>query len=118
MRAAILILLLGACSKKDAPVETKRQPPPTASSASPSPGVSASAAPRTCPEEMTSIAAGTFKLDGAGAEARVEAFCIDTTEVTVGAYAACVSCTPPDKLTPACNSDAKKRADHPVNCVT
>jgi formylglycine-generating enzyme required for sulfatase activity len=59
----------------------------------------------------------------------VESFCIDLTEVTVKAYAACDSCAPAPKtvefegLTPNgraflsqfCNG--ADRADHPINCI-
>jgi len=64
-----------------------------------------------------------------------KAFCIDRTEVTVKAYAACVTakvCTPApttveespsinkdfiEPLSAMCNGNKPDRADHPVNCV-
>lgn len=51
-------------------------------------------------------------------------FCLDKTEVTVAAYAACVAasrCDPvePDEVgLPPCNRDVATRKNHPVNCVT
>ncbi len=51
----------------------------------------------------------------------VDDFAIDTTEVTVAAYAACVAggaCTPAETWSPACNAAYPERGDHPVNCVS
>jgi formylglycine-generating enzyme required for sulfatase activity len=113
------VLALG-CSKKDAPS-------------------SASTASSACPAGMSAIPAGTFAMgtnDGADLErpahdVTVAAFCMDTTEVTVAAYASCASCKPatasvdwPD-ITEAeraffgafCNAGRADRATHPINCV-
>ncbi len=49
----------------------------------------------------------------------LSAFCIDVTEVTAAAYAACVStsrCAPADSAA-GCNGTAPARAMHPINCV-
>lgn len=48
-----------------------------------------------------------------------DAFCVDRTEVTVGAYAACVDageCVPAD-VGVLCNWKVQGRDDHPINCV-
>ena len=50
----------------------------------------------------------------------VAPFEIDTTEVTVGGFRACVTtgkCTPPHSGAP-CNWGSDGREDHPINCVT
>jgi formylglycine-generating enzyme required for sulfatase activity len=89
---------------------------------------------------MTRIEEATFLMGSAeGAETptdetplhseSVEAFCLDNTEVTVAAYAACTSCAPAPRtvelegLTPNarafessfCNGD--DAPDHPINCI-
>ncbi|MBM4374717.1 MAG: SUMF1/EgtB/PvdO family nonheme iron enzyme, partial [Deltaproteobacteria bacterium] len=49
----------------------------------------------------------------------VDAFCMNRTEVTVAAYAACVSsgkCTPAVSGRP-CNAGVAGREEHPINCV-
>ena len=45
---------------------------------------------------------------------------IDMTEVTVGAYGACVedgACTPPETGAPVCNWYSELKQEHPMNCV-
>jgi formylglycine-generating enzyme required for sulfatase activity len=96
----------------------------------------------TCLDGMVPVPAGTFQMGspaGVGEpdehpqhEVTLSAYCIDKTEVTVAAYAACVEakgCTPAPlsvywngasaddmKLqNPFCNGD--DRSDHPINCV-
>lgn len=90
---------------------------------------------------MVAVPAGRFRagarigpLEDTVAYHAVGPFLLDATEVTVGAYAACVRagrCTPAattvrwDGLSPAerarwseaCNGERVDRADHPVNCV-
>ena len=78
-------------------------------------------------EGMVLIPAGTFQMGSSEGEAdekpvhpvRVAEFWMDRTEVTVAAYAACVSqgrCTPPG-TGEACNWGVSGREQHPVNCV-
>lgn len=106
---------------------------------------------RRCPGGMVEIVGATFAMGSSAKGAEVyerprprgdrvvtlTAYCLDTTEVTVAAYAACVAaqgCTPaePTIADPAlkradrkrlddaglCNGDRDDRRDHPVNCVT
>jgi formylglycine-generating enzyme required for sulfatase activity len=76
---------------------------------------------------MTAIPAGTFQMGATDGEAdekpvhavKVEAFEIDTNEVSTADYLACVSS---GKCTPAgtdgnCNSAKSDRASDPINCV-
>jgi formylglycine-generating enzyme required for sulfatase activity len=89
-------------------------------------------APSHCPDRMVRVPAGTFRMgspEGAGDdderpvhEVTLSTYCIDRTEVTVRAYAACVAarrCTPAElAVSPFCNrEDRPDRSDHPINCV-
>jgi formylglycine-generating enzyme required for sulfatase activity len=93
----------------------------------PKPAVAPSATkgPTGCPDSMTAIPAGTLTMgssDGFDEErpphmVHVDAFCMDTTEVTVADYAACVKsgwCFEPPR---GCNFEDPGRRTHPVNCV-
>jgi formylglycine-generating enzyme required for sulfatase activity len=108
--------------------------------ASAAPPASASAPPKpACPEGMSVIPAGTFQMGSTEGsddekpvhEVKVEAYCMDTTEVTVSAYEACVkagSCSA-DKLNEQfwdnksqgvseyCNWGKPEKGTHPINCV-
>jgi hypothetical protein len=103
--------------------------PPT--SPAPAPIVSPAAPPAACPAGMVGLAGGAFVLDRG---VTVQPFCIDATEVTVAAYAACARagrCTAaaatvdwtgitPDqraRFSARCNGARGDRQDHPVNCV-
>jgi hypothetical protein len=87
--------------------------------------------PRACPKGMASLPGGYFPF---GAATVVQPFCMDETEVTVQAYAACAHsgrCTPagakvnvsflsPDenaRLSAYCNGERADRNRHPANCV-
>lgn len=107
-----------------------------ASSATPStssePESPATAAPGTCPPSMVAIRPngpvwiGSRDSQGKSNEhprhqVLLEPYCMDRTEVTVAAYAACVTskkCAPPQKPDEFCNGNHPDRQKHPVNCVT
>jgi formylglycine-generating enzyme required for sulfatase activity len=75
---------------------------------------------------MTFIAAGSFPMglkdayrsEGPVHVVKVEAFCMDTTEVTTAAYDRCMRDGPCNSfgLMPICNA-VSHRQDHPMNCV-
>jgi formylglycine-generating enzyme required for sulfatase activity len=93
----------------------------------------------TCPEGMVLIPKGTFQMgsdDGGRDEKPVhpvtlEAYCLDRTEVTVAAYAACSACgAAPTSVASTgysaedvkfwsqfCNGNKPDRQEHPINCV-
>jgi len=70
---------------------------------------------------MVAVEGGTLAVPGR-ARARVRAFCMDRTEVTVNAYAACVkvgACNADElQCGNAATWDKKGMGDHPINCVT
>jgi formylglycine-generating enzyme required for sulfatase activity len=74
-----------------------------------------------CPAGMVLVEGGTLKARGADGF-RVPSFCLDRTEVTVNAYAACVEIGACDASGLACGAAAtwgkKNHGAHPVNCVT
>jgi formylglycine-generating enzyme required for sulfatase activity len=110
-------------------------------------GPSAVPARTPCPEGMIAVPGGTFKMgspwsaiqkgeagdDEIEHEVTLSPYCIDRTEVTVAAYAACAAdkCPPApttvawkgasaDEVrfySPWCNGGKKDRDDHPINCV-
>lgn len=67
-----------------------------------------------------SCPAGTIYIDGGSFDGHeVGAYCLDSTEVTVAAYQACVErggCTAADDRE-TCNSGKADRLEHPINCV-
>lgn len=73
-----------------------------------------------CPPVMKAIPAGSF--DRANAAVSVGPFCLDRTEVTLGAFQACVTagaCDPiPTTVDERCNARSAGRDGHPVDCVT
>jgi formylglycine-generating enzyme required for sulfatase activity len=76
-----------------------------------------------CPAGMKRIRGGAFRTAaGEGVHVHVRPFCLDTTEVTVAAYARCVEAGACHGEDLECGSAATWRrqgADrHPVNCVT
>ena len=88
------------------PVPAPREIPPEAKAQARSPEVE--------------IAAAATEVDGKRVD--VAAFTIDRTEVTVDAYAKCVTakrCTKPSIDSPLCNwKQRDARSQHPINCVT
>jgi formylglycine-generating enzyme required for sulfatase activity len=99
-------------------------PPPPAAPAEPPPPQEGPALPR---DAVVHVPEGKFMMGSTDGDAdeqpvtevHVAAFDIDLTEVTVGAYRACVDagkCTPPDTGL-YCNWDKPGRDRHPVNCV-
>jgi formylglycine-generating enzyme required for sulfatase activity len=140
--ASLALLAVGvAMTLESAPPSPEQNPslaPPTVSaaasvtaSASPSPP----AVPVPVPEDMVKIPAGTFTMgnDKAGPGDRpahtvtLKAFLVDKTEVTAGAYAACVTsgaCTARNVHSKkgssasvyGCNTE-QERGNHPANCV-
>lgn len=111
---------------------------PSASLAAPDP------APATCPEGMIEIAAGAMFMgstdEDLGEDVRpphkvkVSTFCLDKTEVTVGAYTACAdkgNCLRPkpkvsfpgvseaevEAFSTLCNYGQADKSEHPMNCV-
>lgn len=93
---------------------------------------------RNCAPDMVEIPAGTFAMgstvavdEGPIHDVTVAAFCLDRTEVTVAAYAACVaagSCTVGSLkeynidgsggFSDDCNWEQAGRSNHPINCVS
>jgi formylglycine-generating enzyme required for sulfatase activity len=107
-----------------------QQAPPPAEPTAVAPARPASAAPPSGHKWMVLVPAGTFAMGSNDSEAhadekpvhqvRVNAFWMDTTEVTVAAYAACVragSCAAA-KSDEFCNGNKRDRQSHPVNCVS
>ena len=92
------------------------------------------APPGSCPAGMVRLPGGTFTLGRTDSRVSVEPFCMDLTEVTVGAYRTCVrsgACAPLPataswveataedraRWSPKCNVGRSDRTDHPLNCV-
>jgi formylglycine-generating enzyme required for sulfatase activity len=85
-----------------------------------------------CPAAMAHVPGGEFWVGSDPSErfsqdesprflTRLAPFCLDESEVTAGAYAACVErgvCTPTRKKRTLCNGGRKDRLDHPMNCIT
>ena len=83
--------------------------------------------PPACPAGMVAIPGGTFMMGSSSGEdaekpvhrVELDGFCMDVTEVTVEAYAQCVSagsCTKPD-TGEGCNWGQSGKGNHPINCV-
>jgi len=83
----------------------------------------------TCPAGMVGVPATVFWMGspaGRGEDdehpqhqVRLDAYCIDRTEVTAASYAACVAsgrCTAAD-VGEFCNAGVADRVSHPINCV-
>lgn len=83
-----------------------------------------------CPSTMRKVRGGPFHMGlAAGGNpdesppflTQVRGFCLDGTEVTVDAYARCVSegnCSPALGKSASCNARHADRGNHPINCVS
>jgi formylglycine-generating enzyme required for sulfatase activity len=84
------------------------------------PAARQSTVPVTSAAKVIDVPAGSVTVDDK--RTPVSAFAIDRTEVTVEAYARCVTaknCSPAGQDDIACNwPDRKVKAAHPINCVT
>ncbi len=143
-RALVLLVAAAACSKAPPPSggpapatsaatsaaatapPSAAAPPAPASSAAP-----AAAAPPpvdACPAGMQHVPGGVFWMGSLGVNdeesprhrVALPAYCLDTYEVTVARYRACVQAgacqaAHPDKAW--CNASTTDKDDHPVNCV-
>ena len=103
--------------------------PPAPAASAPT---SAPDAPLTCPPKMRLVPGGRFwvgldpKEDFSSDESPrfltdLAPFCLDETEVTAGAYGACVergACQAPPREHLLCNFARPERADHPMNCIS
>jgi len=73
-----------------------------------------------CPSGMARMPSGRFSPARGTPPVDVRTFCIDSTEVTVARYAACVGgagCKAPPACDPGANFGKPDRAQHPINCV-
>jgi formylglycine-generating enzyme required for sulfatase activity len=100
---------------------------PSAPVHTPSPSGDAKASPGVCPNGMVWIGGGSYTMEK-GSVVTVADYCLDKTEVTVNAYAACFdanACTEPDPYEHAkedavhslCNWKNPGRGKHPINCI-
>jgi formylglycine-generating enzyme required for sulfatase activity/serine/threonine protein kinase len=119
-------------TRKSTPSDGDKTGPSTATSTATTTEVSAPAAATaavpaptstSCPADMAEIPGGTFQMgssDGSSEKpvhaVTLSPYCMDLTEVTVGAYAKCTSCRAPDTAQ-YCNKAGVGKDDHPQNCV-
>jgi formylglycine-generating enzyme required for sulfatase activity len=126
---ASLLSLASACDDEKKATEVDASPPRASAEPveEPPPAKSAEPEPVATVNPMVLIPAGTFTMgsnDGQPDEkpartVRVPAFEMDVTEVTLGAYGACInagSCTYPDEDR-FCNWGKPGHGVHPMNCV-
>jgi sulfatase modifying factor 1 len=70
---------------------------------------------------MAFLSGGTYTMEERGNTATVQAFCLDKTEVTSGAYTQCVQSKMCEERGLRCGLRATyghpEKADHPINCV-
>ncbi len=116
--AALVVGALVGCSPAAPAVPTVVVAVPTGAPAQTS--VPVADPPLACPVGMAFLAGGVLR---AGSRTLpVTSFCIDLTEVTASAYAACVDRSACDDVELACDeAPTYKRADlaeHPINCVS
>jgi formylglycine-generating enzyme required for sulfatase activity len=128
MIAAVFGVGLGCRETKTAPQVDARTPTvPAQPTGEPAPPASAAPAPVSTVNAMILVPGGTFTMgstDGQRDEKptrtiRVRPFEMDVTEVTLGAYIACIdagNCTYPDEDS-FCNWGKKGHETHPMNCV-
>jgi formylglycine-generating enzyme required for sulfatase activity len=103
------------------PAESGVRPPP--------PAPARTSVPE-CPEGSVLVVGGEFQVgkdrettahdESPRFTTRLASFCMDATEVTLGAFRRCVAagaCTPPRADRRMCNMRRDDRDDHPVNCV-
>lgn len=135
--AMLLVACGGGAAATQLPKAPPQAPPEVGASPEAGPPAEAAAAVEAAPPPVTTesctadaawLAGGTFKTASEGKTVTVQPFCLDRTEVTADAYAACVragQCTA-DHLTEAplqihearyCNYGARGRGKHPINCV-
>jgi formylglycine-generating enzyme required for sulfatase activity len=131
----------GAMQPSPAGTVAAVQPEAASTLAATPPSPVPSTAPAPARPAMVQIPGGTFTMGepggpygDTGSIEHVAPFLLDTTEVTVAGYAACVQagkCRPaaatiqkkwskvefPEVWSAQCNRDRADRADHPVNCV-
>lgn len=83
-----------------------------------------------CPEGMASVPGGEFwvgterevydREENPRFRARVSAFCVDRYEVSTSEYERCQAsgkCSPPHGGSKTCNTVAKGKGAHPINCI-
>jgi formylglycine-generating enzyme required for sulfatase activity len=106
-----LVGVTAGCSKPNT------EPTPSSASAAQAVG---------CPPGTVAIEGGSYHVADSAVVSTLPSFCIDKTEVTVKAYAKCVTakaCSEPDTFDAAtypkaaCNYGAPGHDEHPVNCV-
>jgi len=88
--------------------------------AAPTTGPVTKAAAGGCPAGMALLPAGSFTMGQRGDAVTVDSYCMDVTEVTVDAYAACVKtgkCTQAHTDDNTCNWGKPGRGNQPINCV-
>jgi formylglycine-generating enzyme required for sulfatase activity len=108
-----------------APLELAQAKPPETPAHAPAP-------PAACPSGMARVPGGKFWVGSKPEEGfsddespryltELAPYCVDETEVTAGAYAACVEderCRPPEPVTRIlCNYGRPERTAHPMNCI-
>lgn len=114
----------------EAPPAPAPAPSPAPPSAAPRPAAVVPPAPApvaaaACDAGMAAIPGGSFMMgsnDGYDDEKPVHRvtlspYCLDVTEVTVGAYARCTGCRAPG-TGGSCNAAGEGKDDHPQNCVS
>ena len=131
-RHAVCLALLACLAAHCAHPPTKRAAPSASASPAVPVPVPVPALPLSCPVGMSLLPGGPFWVGAEPSEhyaddesprfrTTLPPFCLDQTEVTVAAYAECISsgkCTPAVASHSHCNAAHKDRPDYPINCVT